>query len=74
MLGDDEDVFDSVTWEAPSKNPYDAENVDTPSGPGFRQSTAEDGQGTTRSRVDAMPSVTKPPASNPYSDIRKKLR
>jgi sorting nexin-4 len=45
MLGDDEDVFDSVTWESPP-NLYDVENIDTPSGPGFRQSTAgEEGQG-----------------------------
>lgn len=43
MLGDDEDVFDSVTWESPA-----APNVpdDAPSsGPGFRQSTATDSGG-----------------------------
>ena len=38
MLGDDEDVFDSVTWETPSTAP----NYNTAlSGPGFRQSTSE---------------------------------
>ena len=47
MLGDDEDVFDSVTWESPAApTTYEA----TPaaiSGPGFRQSTSEseDGRG-----------------------------
>lgn len=46
MLGDDEDVFDSVTWESPAAPAYDA-GVGAPSGPGFRQSTAEseDGRG-----------------------------
>jgi sorting nexin-4 len=44
MVGDDEDVFDSVTWESPSHPVFDDS---TPSGPGFRQSTAdsEDGRG-----------------------------
>lgn len=38
MLGDDEDVFDSVTWETPSA----ATNYQSPpSGPGFRQSTSD---------------------------------
>ncbi|KIM47769.1 hypothetical protein M413DRAFT_22374 [Hebeloma cylindrosporum] len=37
MLGDDEDVFDSVTWESPNTN-YD-EEPSTSRGPGFRQST-----------------------------------
>ncbi|PFH54884.1 hypothetical protein AMATHDRAFT_72650 [Amanita thiersii Skay4041] len=37
MLGDDEDVFDSVTWESPSAPKYDSTHV----GPGFKQSTAE---------------------------------
>ncbi|ESK95508.1 lipid binding protein [Moniliophthora roreri MCA 2997] len=38
MVGDDEDVFDSVTWESPSAPTYET----TPSsGPGFRQDTAE---------------------------------
>lgn len=48
MLGDDEDVFDSVTWESPSAPPYDAAHSNSaPSGPGFRQSTSEseDGRG-----------------------------
>ncbi|KXN88761.1 Sorting nexin-4 [Leucoagaricus sp. SymC.cos] len=42
MLGDDEDVFDSVTWESPSAPAYD-DHVAVPSGPGFRQSTTETG-------------------------------
>ena len=45
MLGDDEDVFDSVTWESPT-NTFTVEHSAL-SGPGFRQSTAgdEDGRG-----------------------------
>lgn len=39
MLGDEEDVFDSVTWESPSA-PYDADHTVQPAGPGFKQSTA----------------------------------
>jgi sorting nexin-4 len=42
MLGDDEDVFDSVTWESPSAASL---NVDTPKGPGFKQSTASSEEG-----------------------------
>lgn len=42
MLGDDEDVFDSVTWETPAHPAYSA---DQPSGPGFRQSTADSSEG-----------------------------
>lgn len=42
MLGDDEDVFDSVTWESPATHVYIDEYPST--GPGFRQST-EDSQG-----------------------------
>lgn len=42
MLGDDEDVFDSVTWESPATHVYIDEYP--PTGPGFRQST-EDSQG-----------------------------
>lgn len=42
MLGDDEDVFDSVTWESPSTPTYD-DHAAVPSGPGFRQSTADSG-------------------------------
>ncbi|THH19060.1 hypothetical protein EW146_g2037 [Bondarzewia mesenterica] len=42
MLGDDEDVFDSVTWESPSVPAYDTgEHPSVPSGPGFIQSTFE---------------------------------
>ncbi|KAF8640568.1 hypothetical protein AX17_000230 [Amanita inopinata Kibby_2008] len=40
MLGDDDDVFDSVTWESPSAPKYD-EGTHPSSGPGFKQSTAE---------------------------------
>ncbi|CAL1694963.1 unnamed protein product [Somion occarium] len=40
MLGEDDDVFDSVTWESPSAPTYDA-GPSAPTGPGFRQSTAE---------------------------------
>ncbi|KAJ7597592.1 nexin sorting protein [Mycena floridula] len=44
MLGDDEDVFDSVTWESPSAPPYS--NDDEPGyGPGFRQSTSDSNEG-----------------------------
>ncbi|KAG6832565.1 hypothetical protein H0H92_000194 [Tricholoma furcatifolium] len=40
MLGDDEDVFDSVTWESPAPvQAYNSEPI--PSGPGFRQSTTD---------------------------------
>jgi sorting nexin-4 len=40
MLGDDEDVFDSVTWESPAAHTYDTQHH--PSlGPGFKQSTGE---------------------------------
>jgi hypothetical protein len=47
MLGDDDDVFDSVTWESPNTPAYDIEDNFTAKGPGFRQSTAdsEDGRG-----------------------------
>ncbi|KAI0719949.1 hypothetical protein C8T65DRAFT_568421 [Cerioporus squamosus] len=47
MLGDDEDVFDSVTWESPPiPTTYEGTSA-APSGPGFRQSTSEseDGRG-----------------------------
>ncbi|KAK7064064.1 nexin sorting protein [Favolaschia claudopus] len=39
MFGDDEDVFDSVTWESPS-HPYEPPQ-ESSSGPGFRQSTSD---------------------------------
>ena len=46
MLGDDDDVFDSVTWESPAAQAYDASGPSTaPSGPGFRQSTSESDSG-----------------------------
>ncbi|VDB85276.1 unnamed protein product [Peniophora sp. CBMAI 1063] len=43
MLGEEEDVFDSVTWETPARNPYDAvaNEAAMPARPGFRQSNAE---------------------------------
>jgi sorting nexin-4 len=41
MLGEDEDVFDSVTWESPSAPSLDRANS---SGPGFRQSTVDSEQ------------------------------
>jgi sorting nexin-4 len=44
MLGDEEEIFDSVTWESPSApSPIDS----TLKGPGFKQSTAgsEEGRG-----------------------------
>ncbi|KAF5323530.1 hypothetical protein D9611_005678 [Ephemerocybe angulata] len=41
MLNEDEDVFDSVTWESPSATGYDVNDHSTPSGPGFIQSTVE---------------------------------
>ncbi|KAH9835932.1 lipid binding protein [Rhodofomes roseus] len=44
MLGDDEDVFDSVTWESPAAPPNDIDYA-APSGPGYRQSTSESEEG-----------------------------
>jgi len=41
MLGDDEDVFDSVTWESPVENAYANEHAT----PGFRQSTSDSHEG-----------------------------
>ncbi|KAI5117074.1 hypothetical protein M0805_007951 [Coniferiporia weirii] len=38
MLGDDEDVFESVAWETPSAG-YTTAETPTPAGPGFKQST-----------------------------------
>ncbi|KAF9076024.1 lipid binding protein [Rhodocollybia butyracea] len=37
MLGDDEDVFDSVTWDSPAPAPFYPEHT-LSSGPGYRQS------------------------------------
>ena len=45
MLGDDEDVFDSVTWESPAAPSNDAVGYTVPSGPGYRQSTSESDEG-----------------------------
>ncbi|KAF8078868.1 hypothetical protein FPV67DRAFT_1558076 [Lyophyllum atratum] len=45
MLGDDEDVFDSVTWESEAAAPvYETDNGQH-SGPGFRQSTTDPDEG-----------------------------
>ncbi|KAF9460098.1 nexin sorting protein [Collybia nuda] len=44
MLGDDEDVFDSVTWESPTGPNYGFEEA-APTGPGFRQSTVAESEG-----------------------------
>ncbi|KAL4241799.1 Sorting nexin-4 [Abortiporus biennis] len=41
MLGEDEDVFDSVTWESPAAPVYEGGEPSVHSGPGFRQSTAD---------------------------------
>lgn len=45
MLGDDDDVFDSVTWESPAAPAYDIEENFAARGPGFRQSTADSEEG-----------------------------
>ncbi|PCH33993.1 hypothetical protein WOLCODRAFT_135433 [Wolfiporia cocos MD-104 SS10] len=45
MLGDDEDVFDSVTWESPSAPSHDAGVTSGHSGPGYRQNTSESDEG-----------------------------
>ena len=46
MLGDEDDVFDSVTWESPAAQGYDAGGPSSaPLGPGFRQSTSESDPG-----------------------------
>ncbi|KAJ7293136.1 nexin sorting protein [Mycena rebaudengoi] len=42
LSGDDDDVFDSVTWESPSAPSYDTP-TESSSGPGFRQSTDTEG-------------------------------
>lgn len=43
---EDDDVFDSVTWESPGAPAYDIEENFAPRGPGFRQSTdSEEGHG-----------------------------
>jgi sorting nexin-4 len=45
MLGGDDDVFDSVTWESPNTPAYDIEENFAAKGPGFRQSTADSEEG-----------------------------
>ncbi|KAG6862134.1 hypothetical protein C0995_004216 [Termitomyces sp. Mi166 len=44
MLGDDDDVFDSVTWESPAPAAT-YNNGHVSSGPGFRQSTTDSNEG-----------------------------
>lgn len=41
MLGDEEDVFESVAWETPSAG-YTAAEIPASTGPGFKQSTVDD--------------------------------
>lgn len=41
MLNEEEDIFDSVTWESPSAATYDTHDRAAPTGPGFIQSTVE---------------------------------
>ena len=38
---DDDDVFDSVTWDAPATQGYKTSGPSIPTGPGFRQSAEE---------------------------------
>jgi len=45
MLGGDDDVFDSVTWESPNTQAYDIEENFAAKSPGFRQSTADSEEG-----------------------------
>ncbi|EMD41897.1 SNX4-like sorting nexin [Gelatoporia subvermispora B] len=45
MFGDDEEVFDSVTWESPAAPAYDTGPAQTSSGPGFRQSASASDEG-----------------------------
>ncbi|KAF7307077.1 Nexin sorting protein [Mycena indigotica] len=44
MFDDSDDVFDSVTWESPNP-PSHPVSGDVPTGPGFRQSTSDSGEG-----------------------------
>lgn len=44
MLGEEDDVFDSVTWESPSAPVYSSTHKIT-TGPGFRQSNASESEG-----------------------------
>lgn len=44
MLGDDEDVFDSVTWESPAVPSFGVEDT-IRAGPGFKQSTVAESEG-----------------------------
>jgi sorting nexin-4 len=45
MFGDDDDVFDSVTWESPTSASYDNGHYAAHTGPGFRQSADTDAPG-----------------------------
>ena len=49
MLGDEEDVFESVTWETPSAGYTAAAEIPSspPKGPGFKQSTGSEDAGPT---------------------------
>ncbi|TFY72784.1 hypothetical protein EVG20_g207 [Dentipellis fragilis] len=45
MFGDDNDVYDTITWESPNVASPDEDDTTTPSGPGFRTAESEDGRG-----------------------------
>ena len=45
VMLDDDDVFDSVTWESPATQGYNAGGPSIPTGPGFRQSAEESDPG-----------------------------
>ena len=49
MLGDEEDVFESVAWETPSAGYTAAAEIPSspPKGPGFKQSTGSEDAGPT---------------------------
>ncbi|KAJ3516365.1 hypothetical protein NLJ89_g1172 [Agrocybe chaxingu] len=62
MLGDDEDVFDSITWESPSAPPYDYVDHLPTTGPGFRQSTSDSNEDPHQPKWEGylIPSVRDP--------------
>ena len=43
MLGDEDDVFESVAWETPSAGYHATQLPAATTGPGFKQSTDDDG-------------------------------
>ena len=51
MLGDEEDVFESVAWETPSAG-YHTADIPTSSGPGFKQSTDDSSSDAARGPND----------------------